>query len=142
MSYAAVRGLASYRQTEVQSRTPLELVTMLYDGALRFLAVARDAIERRDIPARRDALNRALAIVSELQSTLNMELGGDIAVELDRLYEYSNLRLLDAAIKNDVGPIDEVRRIFEVLRDGWATAARQAATGAGAAAGVAAGAAR
>lgn len=130
MSYAAVRGLASYRQTEVQSRTPLELVTMLYDGALRFLAVARDAIERRDIPARRDALNRALAIVSELQNTLNMELGGEIAVELDRLYEYSNLRLLDAAIKNDVAPIDEVRRIFEVLRDGWATAARQTASGA------------
>lgn len=130
MSYAAVRGLASYRQTEVQSRTPLELVTMLYDGALRFLAVARDAIERRDIPARRDALNRALAIVSELQNTLNMELGGEIAVELDRLYEYSNLRLLDAAIKNDVAPIDEVRRIFEVLRDGWATAARQTAAGA------------
>ena len=125
MSYAAVRGLACYRQTEVQSRTPLELVTMLYDGALRFLAVARDAIERRDIPTRREALNRALAIVGELQSTLNMEQGGEIAAELDRLYEYSNLRLLDAAIKNDVAPIDEVRRIFEVLRDGWATVARQ-----------------
>jgi flagellar protein FliS len=137
MSYVAVRGLATYRQTEVQSRTPLELVTMLYDGALRFLAIARDAIERRDIPARRDALNRTLAIVSELQSTLNMELGGDIAVELDRLYEYSNLRLLDAAIKNDVAPIDEVRRIFEVLRDGWATAARQTVVGAGVAAGAA-----
>lgn len=137
MSYAAVRGLACYRQTEVQSRTPLELVTMLYDGALRFLAVARDAIERRDIPTRREALNRALAIVGELQSTLNMEQGGEIAVELDRLYEYSNLRLLDAAIKNDVAPIDEVRRIFEVLRDGWATVARQTAAaelvGAGAA---------
>jgi flagellar protein FliS len=116
---------------------------MLYDGALRFLAVARDAVERRDIPARRDALNRTLAIVGELQGTLNMELGGEIAAELDRLYEYSNLRLLDAAIKNDVAPIDEVRRIFEVLRDGWATVARQAAAGHDAAAvGVGAGAAR
>src|SRR4051812_14747508 len=110
MSYAAVRGLASYRQTEVQSRTPLELVTMLYDGALRFLAVARDSIERNDIPARRDALNRTLAIVAELQNTLNLEQGGDIAAELDRLYEYSNVRLLDAAMRNDVVPVDDVRR--------------------------------
>ena len=123
MSYSAVRGLASYRQTEVQSRTPLELVTMLYDGALRFMAVARDAIVRKDIPARRDALNRTMAIVSELQSALNLQAGGEVAVDLDRLYEYASVRLLDAAMRNDVGPVDEVRRIFEILRDGWATAA-------------------
>jgi flagellar protein FliS len=123
MSYAAVRGLASYRQTEVQSRTPLELVTMLYDGALRFMAVAREAIVRKDIPARRDALNRTMAIVSELQSALNLQAGGEVAVDLDRLYEYASVRLLDAAMRNDVGPVDEVRRIFETLRDGWATAA-------------------
>ena len=124
MSYTAARGVASYRQTEVQSRTPLELVTMLYDGALRFLASARDAMERRDIAARRDSLNKALAIIAELQSTLNMEQGGEVAAELDRLYEYSNLRLLDAAMRNDVTAVDEVRRILEILRDGWATIAR------------------
>ncbi len=124
MSYAVARGLASYKQTEVQSRTPLELVTMLYDGALRFLGTARDAIDRHDIAARREALNRALAIIAELQSTLNMDAGGEIAAELDRLYEYANLRLLDAAMRNDPAPIDEVRRIFEILRDGWATAAK------------------
>jgi len=122
MSYAAARGLASYRQTEVQSRTPLELVTMLYDGALRFLSLARDAIARRDINARRDALNRALAIIAELQSTLNMERGGDIAAELDRLYEYANIKLLEAAMHNDPAPLDEVCRIFQILRDGWASA--------------------
>lgn len=123
MSYMVARGVNSYKQTEVQSRTPLELVTMLYDGVLRFIGQAREGIERRDIAARQEALNRALAIISELQSTLNMELGGEVAVELDRLYEYANLRLLDAALKNDVAPIDEVRRIFEILRDGWATVA-------------------
>ena len=121
MSYMAARGVNSYKQTEVQSRTPLELVTMLYDGALRNMTQAREAIEQHDIATRREALNKALAIVAELQSTLNMELGGEVAAELDRLYEYSSLRLLDAAMKNDPQPIDEVRRIFEILRDGWAT---------------------
>ena len=96
---------------------------MLYDGALRFMAVAREAIVRKDIPARRDALNRTMAIVSELQSALNLQAGGEVAVDLDRLYEYASVRLLDAAMRNDVEPVDEVRRIFEILRDGWATAA-------------------
>lgn len=132
MSFAAHRGLASYRQVEVQSRTPLELVTMLYDGALRFLGTARDAIERRDITTRRDALNKALAIIAELQSTLNMEQGGEVAAELDKLYEYANTRLLEAALRNDVAPVDEVRRILEILREGWATIASGAALPSGA----------
>ena len=113
------RGLESYRQTQVKSRTPLELVVMLYDGVLGHLAAAREAVERRDIPARRDALSRALAILSELQSTLNVEQGGDIALALDDLYGYSTRRLMQAAIDNDVAPIDEVRRLLEGLRDSW-----------------------
>jgi flagellar protein FliS len=126
MSFAG-RGLDSYRQTQAQSRTPLELVVMLYDGALRFMTVAREAIERRDIPARREALSRTLAIISELQSTLKLEEGGALAASLDELYSYANLRLLDAAAKNDVTPLDEVRRLFETLRDGWSTIAAPAA---------------
>ena len=118
-------GLDSYRRTQVQSAAPLELITMLYDGALRFLASARGAIERRDIPARRTALSRALAIISELQSTLNLEQGGEIAASLDRLYDYANMRLLDAAMRNDVVAIDEVKTLLSTLRDGWHTIATQ-----------------
>jgi flagellar protein FliS len=122
---STARGLSSYRNTQVQSRTPLELVVMLYDGALKFMGTARDAIERRDIPARRDALSRTLAIISELQSTLNLAEGGQVAAELDRLYSYANERLLEAAMKNEVAAIDDVKRVFEILRDGWNTIATQ-----------------
>jgi flagellar protein FliS len=126
------RGVDSYRQTQVQSRTPLELVVMLYDGALQSLSTARDAIVRRDIPARRDAIGRALAIISELQSTLNLEAGGAVSVSLDELYGYSSRRLLDAAAQNDVKPLDEIRRVLEILRDAWQTiAAAPAAPAAG-----------
>lgn len=120
------RGLSTYRQTEVQSRTPLELVVMLYDGALKFLSQARDAIERRDIPARRDASARAMAIVSELQSTLNLEAGGEIAERLDELYAFVNARILQAAVDNSVVPIDEARRVLSMLRESWVTLARPA----------------
>ena len=113
------RGVHAYRQTEAQSRTPLELVVMLYDGALRFLAQAREAIERHDIPARREALSRTLAIVGELQATLDMERGGDIAVELDRLYGFANARMFEAAQHNDPAAIDDVCRVLTTLRDGW-----------------------
>lgn len=113
------QALNAYRKTEVQSRTPLELVVMLYDGGLRFLAVARNAIERKDIHARRDAISRVLAIVGELQSTLDVSRGGEMAASLDDLYGYITRRVMDAAIANDTAPLDEVRGILETLRDGW-----------------------
>lgn len=119
MFAAAPRGADAYRQTQVLSRTPLELVVMLYDGVLRFLGTAEDAVRRGDIPARRTALSKALAIISELQSTLNMEHGGDIARSLDDLYRYASLRLLDAAARNDAEPIEETIRLFRTLREGW-----------------------
>ncbi len=117
------QGLAAYRSTQVQSRTPLELVVMLYDGALRFIGTARDAVERRDIAARREALDRAMAIVSELQSTLNMDAGGEFAARLDGLYDYINDRLITAAMQNSVEPLDEARRILDTLRGAWSTIA-------------------
>ncbi len=121
------RGLTTYRQTQVQSRTPLELVVMLYDGALTFLHQAREAIERGDIVARRDASSRAITIISELQSTLNMEQGGELAQRLDELYGYVNACILRAAADNAVGPIDDATRVLGVLRDSWVTIATPAA---------------
>lgn len=120
-------GLSAYRKTEVQSRTPLELVVMLYDGALRFIGVASDAIGRGDIRARAEATSRALAIISELQSTLDVERGGDMATSLDDMYRYLTQRIVQATVKNDTAPLDEARRLLETLRDGWQTIAAQAA---------------
>lgn len=121
------RGLTTYRQTQVQSRTPLELVVMLYDGALKFLQQARDGIERRDIAARRDASSRALTIISELQSTLNMEQGGEIAQRLDELYGYVTARILHAAATNTVAPLDDATRVMTTLRDSWVAISAPAA---------------
>jgi flagellar protein FliS len=120
MSAFASRGIHSYRQADVQSRTPLELVVMLYDGALRFAGDARDAIAANDIAKRTRSVSRALDIVSELQSTLNMEQGGEIAASLDRLYAFVRDRLLAASFRQDVRPVDEAVRVLNTLRGGWA----------------------
>lgn len=117
--YAAARATDAYRQTEVRSRTPLELVVMLYDGAIKFMLSAQEAIHRNDIPARKIGLSKALAIISELQSTLNMDQGGEIAANLDELYRWSSVRLLDATVHNDPVAIDDVLKVFRTLREGW-----------------------
>lgn len=113
------RGAEAYRRIEAQSRSPVELVLMLYDGALRFVGEARDAVARRDVRARGDAISRALAIVAELQNTLNVAEGGEIAAELDRLYTYINSRLLDVTARQDAAALDEVHKVLTTLREAW-----------------------
>ena len=128
MQGVQARGANAYIQTHVQSRSPLELVVMLYDGAVRFLTEARTAIEQNDLGRKRSAMSRALAIISELQSTLNLEQGGEIAIQLDALYTYINGRMLDASMKNDLAALDESVRLLSTLRSGWSEiAAREAA---------------
>lgn len=113
------RGADAYRNLEAQSRTPLELVVMLYDGALRFANEARDAHARNNRAARGRAVSRVLAIIGELQNTLNVEAGGSVGQELDRLYSYLTARLVEVSTKNDGTALDEVCRLLGTLREGW-----------------------
>jgi flagellar protein FliS len=92
---------------------------MLYDGALRFLGEASAAAARNDLRGRTQAISRVLAIVAELQNTLDLEQGGDVANQLDDLYTYITSRLLDVALKKDVTAIDEARKLLTPIRDAW-----------------------
>ena len=113
------RGAQQYLQTQVRSRTPLELVVMLYDGALRAVTAAAEAQANRDIRTRRDNVSKALGILAELQSSLDREKGGKVAEELDDLYAWMTSRLVDATIKQEVKPLNEVKKVLQILRDGW-----------------------
>ncbi len=103
-----------------ESASPMELVIMLYDGAIRFLGEAGEASARKDRRGRAQGVAKALAIIAELQSTLNMDGGAEVARELDRLYTYATQRLLDANVKRDDTAIDEVRKLMATVRGGWA----------------------
>ena len=83
--YPQTRGAVAYQHTSVQSSSPLELVVLLYDGALRHLVAAKDATLRNDLIARREAFSKVMAIITELQSTLNIEQGGQVAASLDEI---------------------------------------------------------
>jgi flagellar protein FliS len=115
----ASRAAGQYLATQVKSSTPLELVVLLYDAALRHATAARDATVRRDLHARRSSLSKLMGILSELQHTLDMERGGEIASRLDDLYTWMLSRVIDATVQQDPGPLDEVRRVLGTLQSGW-----------------------
>jgi flagellar protein FliS len=125
LSAAASRAAQAYRRVESESRSPLELVVMLYDGAVRFVDEARAAHARNDLRARAIAISKALAIIGELQNTLDMEKGGAVAEQLDNLYTYINSRLIDVTLKKDIAACDEVHKLLTTLRDAWSQVSSQ-----------------
>lgn len=115
-----------YQQMEVASANSLKLVVLLYEGAIRFLAEAKRSIESRDLSGKAQAIDRTFAILGELQSTLKVEEGGEIAATLDRLYVYMMERVLEASLKLEVAPLDEVIKLLRVLNSAWTELARNA----------------
>jgi flagellar secretion chaperone FliS len=123
MTPTMARGAEAYYQTHVQSRSPLELVVMLYDGGLRFLEQAAEAMDNGDMVAKATAMSRSFAILAELQNTLNVGEGGELARQLDALYGYMNDRLVDANTQRSSAPIRDVIRLMQPLRDAWSQVA-------------------
>jgi flagellar protein FliS len=116
---ATARAANAYRATLVESRSPLELVAMLYDGLIRSLTQARDATARGDLKEKQIAQSRALRVMHELQHTLDCERGGDLAKQLEGIYTYVTSRLLEANINKDAAAYDEMLRLMTPLRDAW-----------------------
>ena len=115
----------TYRANAVLTASPGQLVLMLYDGALKALALAREGFARPDDDIGRIAvintqLLKAQNILSELQNGLNMDAGGEFARTMHRLYDYHNRRLSEANIRKQVEPVIEVERLVRELRDAWA----------------------
>src|SRR5215467_8303411 len=115
-----------YQEMEVTTANNLKLVVLLYQGAIRFLTEAKVFIEKRNVAGKAHAVDRALAILGELQSTLKLEEGGEIAASLDRLYVYMMDRVLEASSRLDVAPLDEVVKLLRLLNSAWAEIAEKA----------------
>lgn len=109
----------AYREVAVQTSSPSKLVVMLYEGAIRFLRESVVAIESRDLNVKRQSIDRAVAVVQHLQSTLDMDRGGEVAVDLARLYDYINSRILEGSSKLETAPLEEAIKLLKVLLVGW-----------------------
>lgn len=113
----------SYHSVATQTASPGQLVLMLFDGAIRFLETARQGFFEND-PAERnrlinDNIQRAQAIITELNVSLNLRDGGDLATTLRGLYEYFDTRLLEANLRKEETGIIEVIDRMSVLRNAW-----------------------
>lgn len=108
-----------YLEMEIKTATPTELVVVLYDGAIADLQKAQEHLAARDIAGRACCLNRAMAILTELQANLNFEAGGEIALSLDRLYRYLKDRIFQANLHQDAAPLKEAASLLCNLRGGW-----------------------
>lgn len=107
----------AYKQNSVTTASPGELTLMLYNGCLKFLTKAKRAIEEKDIQGKNTNLLKAQAIISELMSTLNLDI--EVSKNMLALYEYMNHRLVEANIQNNVSYIEEVEGLVMEFRDTW-----------------------
>src|SRR5947207_14035734 len=100
----ALKAYEQYRTTSVSTTSRAGLVIMLYDGILRFTRQAVRAVERREFEEAHCNFLRAQDIMSELQSSLDLEVGGDLARNLQGLYEYGYRRLVEANCQKATPP--------------------------------------
>lgn len=108
-------------QSDIETSDPHQLIVLLFDGAISALAIAKGAIEVKDIPGKGKAISKAIDIIDNgLRASLNLDKGGDLADRLDALYEYMVYRLLAANIHNDLTIIDEISRLLAEIQSAWA----------------------
>ena len=114
-----------YKETSINTSSPVKLVAMLYEGALRFVKQARECTLHKDMVGKSVAVDRAVAIIQHLQGTLDFDKGGDLTFNLDRLYTYINSRIFDGSVKLDLRAFDEAIRLLTTLHSAWEELSRK-----------------
>ncbi|MDQ6734626.1 MAG: flagellar export chaperone FliS [Nitrospirota bacterium] len=118
-------GINQYRRTQILTASEIQVIVLLYDGALNSLELAREGILQNNYADKARFLGRAVAIVSELSNVLDMEQGQDIALSLRRLYNYMLDEMTQANLRHNVRHLDGPIRCLSTLREGWHTIAQQ-----------------
>ena len=114
-----------YQHSQVTHADPVQLIVLLYDGALSRIAQGRQRLQQEDLLHAGVAISKAQAIVGELRQSLNMEAGGDIAGNLSRLYTYLHDLLVKAMRENRAEPLEEATNLLNELRTAWVEVAKQ-----------------
>jgi len=126
-------GAAAYNkvgvETGVAAANPHKLIVMLFDGALISIGAAIQQMQAGDIQAKGQSISKAISIIDNgLRASLDKKIGGELALNLDALYEYMTNRLLIANAKNQVDVLEEIRQLLKGLKDAWDTLPPAAST--------------
>ncbi|MBF0584963.1 MAG: flagellar export chaperone FliS [Magnetococcales bacterium] len=125
MSY----GLRSYKTSRANTASREDLLILLYEGAIRFLERAIAEMEAKNLSEHKMYLRRGLAIIAELQNTLNFEKGEELAVQLFDLYGFMINQLTQANVTQDMSHVRVVIANMNTLLEGWREAVRQVKLG-------------
>ena len=109
----------AYLQTQVTTTSQGDILVMLYDGAIKFLNNAKERLAANDMAGKGNYISKTLDIINELDSTLNIEKGGELAKNLHNLYFFCSSHLLKANLKKSATMIDEVLNILNGLRSAY-----------------------
>jgi flagellar protein FliS len=119
------RAIESYGQvkvsTGVSKSNNVELIQMLFDGLIESLATAKGHIQHNNITEKSKAISRASRIVLGLQGALDFDKGGELANNLNELYNYITRRLLHVNARNDLAALDEIHGLMTEIRGAWET---------------------
>lgn len=107
-------------ETGVVAASPHKLIVMLFDGALAAVATALQHMNTGNIAGKGQAISKAISIIdSGLRASLDHNAGGEVAMNLDALYEYMSNRLMLANLNNQADLLEEVQRLLQELRSAW-----------------------
>lgn len=118
-------GAKNYKQMAITTASPTQILIMLYEGAIQNVKKAMLAIEQKNLADKGKYIGKAHDIINELTVSLNHEVGGTIAQDLERLYNFMVTQLLKANIENDKESLNPVLKNLETLLDGWKGAVAQ-----------------
>ena len=125
MSFSSNKPLYAYTQTSASGamgQSPHGLISMLFEGAVIAVSSARTSMQLGLVQQKCEAISKAIAIIEDgLIASLDLEVGGELAERLARLYEYMLLRLVEANTNNHSAPLEEVGRLLSELASAWAS---------------------
>ena len=109
----------AYLESRIESAEPVQLIRLLYQGALAAVRDARRHLASGDIASRSRAVSKAFEILAELTASLDRARGGEIAARLSQLYDYAQRRLLEANARQQDEPLAEVLGLLTTLAEAW-----------------------
>ena len=115
-------GYQQYKKTSIESASREKLLLMMYEGAIKYVKRAQIAVDKNDIAERGNNIGRAFDIVTELNNTLNHEIGGDVALNLEQLYMFITDQLTQANVTGNRENLDHALKVLVTLHEGWVQA--------------------
>ncbi len=118
MSY----GLGQYKKTSVETASREQILLMLYQAAIKNCKKAIEAIDEKNVAKKGEYIGKMQDIVVELSNSLDFEVGGEVAKELNSLYDFIMFSSTQANIKIEKQPLEACLKVLNTLYDGWTEA--------------------